>query len=101
MVDSPVKLSIDYPERLSRGVLLLKFFFGWLYVGIPHGIILWLYGIAVFVVVFVSWWAILFTARYPRWAFSFVLGYLRWQLRVNAYVTYYFTDAYPPFSGEE
>lgn len=101
MVDSPVKLSIDYPERLSRGVLLLKFFFGWLYVGIPHGIILWLYGIAVFVVVFISWWAILFTARYPKWAFNFVLGYLRWQLRVGAYVTYYLTDVYPPFSGEE
>jgi len=55
MVDSPVKLTIDYPEKLSRGKLLLKTFFGWLYVGIPHGIILWLYGIAVAIVVFISW----------------------------------------------
>lgn len=101
MENSPVKFSIDYPERLSRGILLLKAFFGWLYVGIPHGIILWFYAIAVCVAVFISWWAILFTTRYPRWAFDFVLGYLRWQLRVEAYVTYFFTDVYPPFSGKE
>ena len=37
---SPVSLEVEYPERLSRGHALLKFFLGWLYVGIPHGIIL-------------------------------------------------------------
>jgi len=101
MQDSAVKFSIEYPERLSRGVLLLKTFLGWLYVGIPHGIVLLFYGIAVFVVVFVSWWAILFTTRYPKWAFDFVVGYIRWQLRVSAYYEYFFTDTYPPFTGKE
>jgi hypothetical protein len=33
----PVKFSMDYPESLSRGTLLLKTFLGWLYVGIPQG----------------------------------------------------------------
>ncbi len=100
-MDHPVKVSIEYPERLSRGLVLLKFLFGALYVGIPHGIILFFYGIAVSVVVFISWWAILFTARYPRWAYDFVCGYIRWQLRVHVYVDLYLTDVYPPFSGEE
>jgi len=44
-----VKFAVDYPERLSRGKLPLKLLFGWLYVGIPHGIILGLYGIAVII----------------------------------------------------
>ena len=101
MVNHPLRFSVDYPERLSRGLVLLKFLFGWLYVGIPHGIILWLYGIAVSVVVFISWWAILFTARYPKWAYDFVLGFIRWELRVKLYVSYFMTDVYPPFSTEE
>jgi len=101
MVDSPVKLTIDYPEKLSRGKLLLKTFFGWLYVGIPHGIILWLYGIAVAIVVFISWWVILFTGKYHKGMFDFVTSFLRWQLRVSAYWGYFLSDEYPPFSGEE
>lgn len=101
MGDFTVKFTVDYPEKLSRGKLLLKTLFGWLYVGIPHGIILGLYGIAVSIVIFLSWWAILFTGRYPKGMFNFVLGYIRWALRVGAYWGCWFTDKYPPFSGEE
>lgn len=101
MIDSPAKLTVDYPEKLSRGTLLLKTFLGIIYVGIPHGIALGIYGIAAFFVIFISWWAILFTGKYPRGMFNFVVGYLRWQLRVNAYWMYLLTDKYPPFSGEE
>lgn len=101
MPDSPVKFTVDYPEKLSRGILLLKTFLGWIYVGIPHGIILWFYGIAVVIVVFISWWVILFTGRYPKSLFDFVVGYLRWSLRVQAYWGCLLTDVYPPFSGEE
>lgn len=97
---SPVKFSIEYPESLSRGILLLKTFFGAIYVGIPHGIILIFYGIAVSVVTFLSWWAILFTGAYPRGFFDFVIKYMRWAIRVNAYTTL-LTDAYPPFNGNE
>jgi hypothetical protein len=98
--DYPVKFSIDYPEILSRGTLLLKTFLGWLYVGIPHGIILALYGIAVGIMEFIAWWAILFNARYPQGMFEFVINYWRWSLRVNAYMAF-LTDIYPPFTGEE
>ena len=97
---SPVKFSIEYPESLSRGLLLLKTFLGAIYVGIPHGIVLMLYGIAVSVVQFIAWWAILFTGVYPRGLFDFVVKYTRWITRVNAYMSL-FTDAYPPFNGDE
>lgn len=100
MINSPVKFSVDYPEKLSRGILLLKTFFGWAYVLIPHGIALMFYGFAALVVTFIAWFAILFTGRYPKGMFDFVVGYHRWSNRVNAY-TLLLTDAYPPFSGKE
>lgn len=99
MANYAAKLKVDYPEKLSRGILLLKVFFGWLYVGIPHGIMLWLYGIAVCVVTFIAFWAILFTGKYPKRMFDFVVGYMRWGLRVSAYMNF-LTDEYPPFSGK-
>ncbi len=95
----PVNLDIEYPEKLSRGLLLLKVFFGWLYVGIPHGIILWLYGIAVAVIMFIAFWAILFTGKYPRGMYDFVVGYMRWSVRVETYMSL-MRDEYPPFSGD-
>ena len=96
----PATLQVEYPERLSRVWVVLKGLFGWLYVGIPHGIILIFYGIAVLVVTFIAWWAILFTAKYPRGMFGFVVGYLRWSNNVNAYLNL-LRDEYPPFSGKE
>jgi len=96
----PVTYQVEYPEKLSRGMLLLKIFFGWLYVGIPHGFCLFFYQIAACIVLFISFWAILFTGKFPRGMFDFVIGWIRWQSRVNAYM-YLLTDEYPPFSGDE
>lgn len=95
----PLTFEVAYPEKLSRGKLLLKTFLGWLYVGIPHWIILYVYGILVVVAVFFAWWAILFTQRYPKGLFDFVVGYTRWVERVNAYLVYLMTDKLPPYSN--
>ena len=73
MAYSPVKFNIEYPERLSPGKLLLKTFFGWAYVGIPHGIVLALYAVAASIVMFVAWWAILFTGKFPQGMFNFMV----------------------------
>lgn len=99
-MNSLVSLTVEYPEKLSRGWVVLKVLFGWLYVGIPHGICLALYGIAVSIVVFISFWAILFTGKYPKGMFDFVVNYMRWSLRVAAYWTNLLRDEYPPFSGQ-
>jgi hypothetical protein len=67
---------------------------------IPHFVVLWFLGIALEVVVFISWFAALFTGRVPEWAHTFITGVLRWQTCVSAYA-YLLTDVYPPFSLED
>ena len=94
----PADLSVAYPESVSRKLALLKVLLGWLYVGIPHGIALFIYGIAVTVAVFISAWSVLLFGRYPRTLFDFNLGFLRWSARVDAYLTL-LRDEYPPFHG--
>jgi hypothetical protein len=89
----PVQLEIDYDENLSRWMIFVK----WLLV-IPHLIVLTFLLLAAYVVVFIAFFAILFTGRYPRGMFDFVTGVARWTLRVDAYAQWLMTDRYPPFS---
>ena len=96
----PITFDVEYPEKLSRGWVVLKMLFGWLYVGIPHGIVLWLYGIAVGIVTFIAFWVILFTGKFPRGMYDFVVGYMRWSLNVGVYLSL-LRDEYPPFSSEQ
>lgn len=93
-MEYPIAVIVGYQERLSR----LTTFFRLLMV-VPHWIALWAIGIAVSVIRFIVWWAILFTGSYPGWAFNFVAGYVRWYTRVMAYYCL-LTDRYPPFSME-
>ncbi len=95
--DNPVRLHVEYPERLSKGHALLKFFLGWIYAGIPHGLILLLYALLLWLLGIVVWFAILFTGRYPRGIFNLAVGYTRWSTRVSAYMGL-MRDEYPPFS---
>jgi hypothetical protein len=90
--DYPVLYHLDYPERLSRWKIFVK----WLLV-IPHIIVLYILFLAAGVSLFIAWWAILFTGRFPRGLFNFVVGVTRWNQRVSTYVGL-MTDAYPPFS---
>ncbi len=90
-----VHLDYAYPDasrELNRWLPLVK----WL-LAIPHLIVLFFLSIAALLVVFVAWFAILFTGRYPRGMFRFVEGVLRWGQRVIAYAFLLVTDSYPPF----
>lgn len=98
-MESPVHFSVTYPERLSIGFLLLKTFFGQVFVLIPHLICLCIFAIGVAVVMFIAWWAILFTGKYPEKMFHFVLRFYRWYFRVYLYFPLFMTDQYPPFTG--
>jgi hypothetical protein len=94
-----LRLDIDYPDAeqdLMRGMPLVK----WL-LAIPHYIILFFLQLAAFFVIVFTWFAILFTGRYPRGAFEFVEGVFRWHMRVMAYMFILVTDRYPPFSLNE
>ncbi len=90
----PVTLDVEYPERLSRWLIFVK----WLLV-IPHFIVLYALELVVGVLSFIAWFVILFTGRYPRGMFNFVAGYYRWTYNISAYVCL-LRDEYPPFSLE-
>jgi len=110
----PARLDVDYPEHLSRGLVLVKswllaiphylivgiFLSGGLYLGSrttadPGSPVLWGSGLLGLLVLFAAV-ALLFTGSYPRPIFDLVLGINRWALRVAAYAAL-MTDEYPPF----
>jgi hypothetical protein len=90
----PIELNVQYPEKLSR----LTTFFR-IIMAIPQYIVLYFIEIAAGIVLFISWWAILFTGRYPRSLYNFMTWFLRWNVRFSGYM-YLLTDKYPPFSGD-
>jgi hypothetical protein len=114
-VDYPATLDVDYPERLSRGLVLVK---SWL-LAIPHLIIvglliggggwlaydaewstaLWvapLGGGLIGILTLIAGVVLLFTGRYPRDIFDLVIGLNRWVYRVYSYIGL-MRDEYPPF----
>jgi hypothetical protein len=50
------------------------------------------------ILVFIAWFAIMFTGRFPLTFRDFVAMVFRWTMNVHAYVALQ-TDPYPPFSG--
>ena len=90
-----VSLELPYPDAktgLNRWLPLVK----WL-LAIPHYIALFFLFIGAIVAIIVSWFAILFTGRYPRSLFDYLEGVGRWNNRVVAYAFVLVTDEYPPF----
>lgn len=94
-----VSVELAVPEKSSRGLLILRALFGWLYVGIPHGFCLFFRYIWTGILTFLAWFAVLFAGSYPASWHSFNVGTARWGQRVYAYLLF-LTDDYPPFSGK-
>ncbi len=111
--DYPAHLSVDYPERLSRGLVLVK----WWLLAIPQYIIVGVFvgggawavnrsdnwqwnlggsGGLVGILVIISAVILAFTGAYPRSLYDLILGMNRWALRVAGYAAL-MTDVYPPF----
>jgi hypothetical protein len=108
--DYPATLHIVYPEQLSRGLVLVK----WWLLAIPHYLVLgfivgggasvaagdnsgfWAGGGLLGLLVVFAGVALLFSARYPGGLFDLVMGLNRWAIRVVAYAGL-LTDEYPPF----
>lgn len=106
--DYPADLDIRYPERLSRGLVLVK----WWLLAVPHYLVLTLllggpdlpvpsadapggWGL-IAVLTVVAGVVLAATGRYPRSVFDLVVGLDRWVIRVAAYASL-MTDSYPPF----
>ena len=102
--DYPARLEVAYPEHLSRGLVLVK----WWLLAIPHYLVVAFFvggGIwatdqggpgLIALLSLIAAVALLFTGRYPGSIFDLVLGLNRWALRVAAYAAG-MTDVYPPF----
>jgi hypothetical protein len=117
--DYPAHLEADYPEHLSRKLVLVK----WWLLALPHYLIvavltssgvrlvdqavangvtvdgtLWVWqgGGLIALLAIVAGVALLFTGRYPQGLYDLLLGLNRWVLRVAAYAGL-MTDTYPPF----
>jgi hypothetical protein len=109
--DYPATLAVAFPSRLSRGLVLVK----WWLLAIPQYIVVavfvgsgaWFatswddgaYGAwagLISVLVLIAVVVLLFTGSYPRGIFDLVLGMNRWVIRVAAYAGL-MTDRYPPF----
>ena len=112
----PAHLDVPYPERLSRGLVLVK----WWLLALPHYVVValfvgggiwlgtggratdgswddgWAAGGLVALLVLVAGVVLLFSGRYPVPVYDFVLGMDRWVIRVAAYAGL-MTDRYPPF----
>jgi Domain of unknown function (DUF4389) len=89
-----MKFDITQQESYSRSELLLRTFFGWLYIMVPHALVLFFVGIWSSILHFISWWVILFTGRYPASFFEFHVKMLAWTMRLHA-VTWNLVDGYP------
>ncbi|MBA7683938.1 hypothetical protein ES703_92326 [subsurface metagenome] len=112
VADYPADLEVEYPEKLSPGLALVK----WWLLAIPHYIIVgiftggwqfregwrfyraWKYqgsGL-IFALVIIAAVILLFTGKYHKDIFRLVMGMNRWVYRVAAYAAL-MTDKYPPF----
>lgn len=97
---SKVSLEVPYPNSLSRGLVLIRLFFGAFYVMIPHMFCLFFRMILGDILIFIAWLVVLFTGNYPESWHSYQVGTFRWMTRINLYMGL-FTDEYPKFSGKE
>jgi len=92
----PADLEIAYPEKLSRGLIFVK----WL-LAFPHWIIIAIFqggrgwGLISLLTVFNAV-ILLFTGKMIDDIFKLVIGLNRWSYRVYAYV-FLMRDEYPPF----
>ncbi|MFE9605999.1 DUF4389 domain-containing protein [Streptomyces hokutonensis] len=100
--DYPAHWDVAYPEQLSRGLVLVK----WWLLAVPHYLVLgfllgglklpWASGGLIALLAIFAGVSLAATGRYPRGLFDLVIGLNRWVLRVVAYAAL-LTDVYPPF----
>ena len=100
VADYPARVEIQYPQSLSRGLVLVK----WWLLALPHYLVVAIFaggawaswsgaggwadatsgGLIGLLVLFVGL-ALLFTGSYPRSLYDFLMGMNRWCFRVLAY----------------
>ena len=95
--DYPARVNVEYPQSLSRGLVLVK----WWLLALPQYFVVAVFAGAqsvglIGLLVCIAAIVLLVTGRYPKSIYDFVLGMNRWVFRVIAYASL-MTDEYPPF----
>jgi hypothetical protein len=88
----PATFTVARPEKLSRGLIFIK----WLLI-LPVVIVLFVLGVGAFVALVIAFFAVLFTGQWPEGLRKYVIGVARLGARMNVY-HYLMTDVYPGFS---
>ena len=96
----PVRLTIEneLAEPATPGQLItnrLILFVKWLF-AIPLYFFGVFYAIAAFVTIFLAFWVILVTGRFPQGLFAFVMGYVQFEYRLLAYFPLLLTNHWTP-----
>ena len=94
--EGEIILHVEHQTTYSRGELILRAVFGWIYIGIPHVICLNLLSIAWGFCTAIAWFAVLFTGRHPEGLYNFVNLTHQWQVWVAASMLN-LIDGYPSF----
>jgi len=89
-------LEVTKQDSYSRVELLLRSFFGTIYITIPHMFLLMFLSLWSGILTIISWWIIMFTGSYPESFYTFQVDLIRWQTRVNLRL-YNLSDGYPAF----
>ncbi len=90
----PALFAVVRPGERNRLTCALRIIWA-----IPAVFVFTFVAIAIEVVVFIAWFAVLFTGEWPEGMRKFVLSGLAWGQRVNAYANL-LVDEYPPFAME-
>ncbi len=89
-----MKIIINRQESNSRGELLLRSFFGWIYILVPHVFLMLFVSIWYAILDFVKFWVVLFTGRIPESIYEFQKKFLQWDIRLSARILN-MRDGYP------
>ena len=87
----PVRVNIDYPERIANWRPLVQWLLAFPYL-IVTSVLYWITSL----LTVVAFFTVLFTKRIPRELFEAMVPGLRWNVRGNAYA-YFMSDRYPPW----
>lgn len=90
--DYPGDLEVDYPEQLSRGAVLVK----WWLLALPQIIMCWAMEAPLQVLCVISAVRLLARGTVSEGMFDLLMGIVRWRYRVAVYVSL-MSDEYPPF----
>lgn len=95
MVEYPIKLEVGFEEGASRlEALIIR----WLYAIVLY-VVLYIWGIAMAIVLFFNWLHILLLGKRNKSMHGFVEGYFRFVTRASGYLLL-LTDKRPPISGK-